>query len=149
MRIAACTAYPVDLKDMGCHEPARTLDHLKCTFTENALFQILDMPTGFADKMMVVFLIGTEKIVLLAVGQEDAGNDAGSDQFIEDAVHGGKPDGGNPELDTLPDLIGREIERLVSQAAHDLQPLGGNLQIQPFKNFTTLFLVHEAQPAIK
>jgi hypothetical protein len=149
MRTAACTAYPVDLKDMGCHEPARTPDHLERTFTENALYQILDTPAGFADKMMVVFLVGTEKIVLLAVGQEDAGNDAGLDQFIEDAVHGGKPDAVNPELDTLPDFIGREIERLVSQAAHDLQPLGGNLQLQPFKYFTTLFLVHVGQPAIK
>jgi hypothetical protein len=143
MRIAACAAYPVDLKDMGCNVSAGTLDRLKRTLAENALFQILDPPTGFTDKMMVVFLVGAEKIVLLAVGQEDAGNDSGRDQFIEDAVHGGKPDAGNPELDTLPDLIGREIERLVSQAAHDLQPLGGNLQLQTFKNCTTLFHIHE------
>jgi hypothetical protein len=149
MRTAAYTAYPIDLKDMGCHVPAGTLDRLKRTLAENALLQILDPPTGFADKMMVVFLVGTEKIVLLAVGQEDAGNDSGRDQFIEDAVHSGKTDAGNPELDTLPDLIGREIERLVPQAAHDLQPLGGNLQLKPFENCTALFLVHEGIPTIK
>jgi hypothetical protein len=134
---------------MGCHVSAGTLDRLKRTLAKNALFHILDPSAGFTDKMKVVFLVGTEKIVLLAVGQEDAGNDAGRSQFIEDAVHGGKPDAGDPELDTLPYLIGREIERLVSQAVHDLQPLGGNLQFQTFKNCTTLFLVHERLPAIK
>jgi hypothetical protein len=149
MRTAACAAHPVDLKDMGCHAPAGTLDRLKSTLAENALFQILDPPTGFTDKMMVVVLVGTEKIVLLSVGQEDAGDDAGRDQFIEDAVHGGKPDAGNPELDALPDLIGREIERLVSQAAHDLQPLGGNLQLQTLKNYAPLFIVHDELPTIK
>jgi hypothetical protein len=48
---------------MGCHVPAGTLDRLKCTLTENALFQILDPPTGFTDKMMMMFLVGAEKII--------------------------------------------------------------------------------------
>jgi len=91
--------------------------------------------------MMVVFLIGAEKVVLLAVSQKDAGNDAGRHQFVKDAVHCGQPDAGNSDLDTLPDLIGREIERLAPQTAHDLKPLGSNLQFQLFKNGTTLLFI--------
>jgi hypothetical protein len=89
-----------------------------------ALFHILHPPARFADKVVMMSLIGAEKIILLAVGQENPGDYPGFGQFVEDAIDRGEADTADSGLDAVPDLLGGKIGQFSSQAVHDLLPAG-------------------------
>jgi hypothetical protein len=109
VNLTTAAAEPIDLKDMGGNPATGALGNISGHTIQAALFKILDPPACFADKVMMVFLIGTQEIVLLTVRQEDPGDHTSIGQFVKDAIDRGKADTAQPWFDAIPYLVDRQV----------------------------------------
>jgi hypothetical protein len=106
MPLTTGTADSVYLKNVRSDSAAGAVSKIIGKSVQSALFNIFDPPARFTDKVVMMFLIGTEEVILFAVGLEDPGDHPGFSKFVEDAIDRREPNTAQTRFDAAPDFIG-------------------------------------------
>ena len=121
-------AQTIDLKEMGNHLAFQGIFHFLDYLFLAAEFEVLNLPAGDTDKMMVMIGIITVIIIKLTVGVNNLHDNTALGQLFKIPVNSGKSNSFETDLQLPPDFFRTKVDKLLGENLEDCYPLRCRLE---------------------
>ena len=121
-------AKAIDLKEVGNYLAFQGIFHFLYYLFLAAEFEVLNLPAGDTDKMMVVIGIMAVIIIKLTIGMNNLDDNSTLGEFFKVPVNSWKPNSFETGLHLLPNLLRTKVDKLLGENLQDCYPLWCGLE---------------------
>ena len=121
-------AKAIDLKQVGNHLAFQGIFHFLYYLFLATEFEVLNLPAGDTDKMMVMIVIMAVIIIKFSIGMYYFHDNPSLGEFLKVPVNSWKSNSFETDLHLLPNLLRTKVDKLLGENLQDCYPLWCGLE---------------------
>jgi hypothetical protein len=121
-------AKAIDLKQVGNHLAFQGIFHFLDYLLLAAEFEVLNLPAGDTDKMVVMVAVFTKIIIKFSIGKYYFHDNPSPGEFFKVPVNSWKPNSFETGLQLPPNLLRTKVDKLLGENLQDCYPLRCGLE---------------------
>jgi len=134
-------AQAIDLKEVGNHLAFQGIFHFLDYLFLAAEFEVLNLPAGDTDKMMVMVVVFTKIIIKFSIGMYYFHDNPSLGELFKIPVNSWKPNSFETGLQLPPNLFRTKVDKLLGENLQDCYPLWCGLEAKLLHGSMGIYVV--------